>query len=276
MWEHQWCWSFGGKHNPKFPHRIGRKSKGQFPTKHQNCGLCHHCQGARRCHSWIGETVQFRAHYFGNPEPRVVWIKNGARIIPDDRINVKTYSGESTLIIRDLRGDDSGKYEVLIENEVGNDAAAASLGVEGPPEPPAGRPYVSDIDNQTSSLTLAWYGSTFDGGSMVTGYVVEMSSWPITSDSRPPEATDWTVLGGHSHHTTSYIVKDLDPAREYIFRVKPRMYMDKVSRPGCQSRSVSVHPHRARQRRNPPAIKALLNLTDSKQARPGEVERLSI
>ena len=173
----------------------------------------------------IGQTVHMRAHYFGNPEPRVTWLRNGGRIFPcpdgvpegQRRVLVKTYSGESTLIVRDLRLDDSGKYEVLIENEIGNDAAAASLGVEGPPEPPAGRPYASDVDN--SSLTLAWYGSTFDGGSIVTGYVVEMSSWPVTSDSAQPEATDWTVLTAECH-STSYIVTGLDCAREYIFRVK--------------------------------------------------------
>ena len=31
---------------------------------------------------------------------------------------------------------------VVIENEVGNDAAVASLGVEGPPDPPASRPFL--------------------------------------------------------------------------------------------------------------------------------------
>ena len=174
----------------------------------------------------IGQSVHMCAHYFGNPEPRVTWLRNGARVFPCDdgvpegqrRVLIKTYSGESTLIVRDLRLDDSGKYEVLIENEIGNDAAAASLGVEGPPEPPAGRPYASDMTDN-SSLTLAWYGSTFDGGSIVTGYVVEMSSWPITSDSAQPEATDWTVLTAECH-STSYIVTGLDSSREYIFRVK--------------------------------------------------------
>ena len=53
-------------------------------------------------------------------------------------------------------------------------------------------------------------------------YAVEMSSWPITSESSPPEATPWEVLdwGGHSHHSTSYVVKNLDADREYIFRVR--------------------------------------------------------
>lgn len=191
----------------------------------------------------IGQSVHMRAHYFGNPEPRVTWFRNGGRIFPcpdgapegQRRVLIKTYSGESTLIVRDLRLDDSGKYEVLIENEIGNDAAVASLGVEGPPEPPAGRPYASDIDN--SSLTLAWYGSTFDGGSIVTGYVVEMSSWPITSDSAQPEATDWTVLTSECH-STSYIVTGLDASRECIFRVKA-VNVHGASEPSSVSEPVS-------------------------------------
>ena len=168
----------------------------------------------------IGETLHFLSHYFGNPEPRVIWIKNGQKLVQDGRISIKTYSGESTLIVRDLRGDDSGKYEIQIENEVGNDAATASLSVEGPPEPPAGRPYVSHIDSETSSLTLAWYGSTFDGGSMVTGYVVEMSCWPITCSRGPPDASDWQILNSETRMSTSFVVTGLDKDKEYIFRVK--------------------------------------------------------
>ncbi len=171
------------------------------------------------------QTAQFRAHYFGNPEPRVAWVRNGLRLRPDgERVLVRTYSGESTLVVRDLRADDSGKYEVLIENEVGCDAASASLGVEGPPEPPAGRPFVSavDVSRTPPCLTLAWYGSTFDGGSCVTGYVVEAASWPSESPAGAPERPDWEVLEPDCK-STSYIVEGgLAPGREFIFRVRVR------------------------------------------------------
>merc|ERR1711892_176080 len=116
----------------------------------------------------LQETVYLRAHYFGNPEPRVAWYKGGCRLNHADRIKIRTYPGESTLVIRDLRAEDSGKYELQIENEVGTDECAASLCVEGPPEPPGGRPYITTIDRDTLRLTLAWYGSIFDGGSMLT------------------------------------------------------------------------------------------------------------
>jgi serine/threonine protein kinase len=198
----------------------------------------------------LGETVYLRAHYFGNPEPRVAWFRSGRRLtVPmasagdteaggeEQRIRIRTYPGESTLVIRDLRADDSGKYEIQIENEVGNDACSASLCVEGPPEPPGGRPYITTIDRDLHRLTLAWYGSTFDGGSMLTGYIVEMSSWPVVSSAAQPEPTDWTVVTSKCH-STSYIVRELSVDREYIFRVRAQNIHGqsapgKVSEPVC-------------------------------------------
>lgn len=200
---------------------IPSASQGSFPGNIKTVASATIVKGPEDQTHKIGDTLHFSAHYFGNPEPRVIWIKNGQKLNTDqERVSIKTYSGESTLIVRDLRGDDSGKYEIQIENEVGNDAATASLNVEGPPEPPAGRPYVSHIDSETSSLTLAWYGSTFDGGSMVTGYVVEMSCWPITSSRQPPDASDWLILNETCMMSTSFVVTKLDKDKEYIFRVK--------------------------------------------------------
>jgi len=185
----------------------------------------------------LQETVYLRAHYFGNPEPRVAWYKGGRRLNHTERIKIRTYPGESTLVIRDLRADDSGKYEIQIENEVGNDAASASLCVEGPPEPPGGRPYITTIDKERLRLTLAWYGSTFDGGSMLTGYIVEMSSWPISTDEEQPEPTDWTIATSKCH-STSYIVRNLTDDREYIFRVRAQNIHGQ-SAPGKISEPVS-------------------------------------
>eukprot|EP00095_Tigriopus_kingsejongensis_P007289 snap_masked-scaffold313_size211302-processed-gene-0.8 protein:Tk07289 transcript:snap_masked-scaffold313_size211302-processed-gene-0.8-mRNA-1 annotation:"nuclear anchorage protein 1-like" len=213
---------------PKFPQNIKTVSSATIVKGPENATLS------------IGQSANLSAHYFGNPEPRVSWLKNGSRILPEksgERIQIKTYSGESTLVVRDLRGDDSGKYEIHIENEVGNDAAMASLGVEGPPEPPAGRPFLSDVDLANSSLTLAWYGSTFDGGSIVTGYLVEMSSWPL---AKTHEVTDWTVLTSNCN-STSYIVKGLDKEREYTFRVKAQNVQG-PSLPGRVSEPVSFIP----------------------------------
>ena len=54
---------------------------------------------------------------------------------------------------------------------------------------------------------------------MLTGYIIEMSSWPITDDSSLPEPTDWTIVTSKCH-STSYIMRNLATDREYIFRVR--------------------------------------------------------
>ncbi len=41
------------------------------------------------------------------------------------------------------------------------------------PNPPVGQPAASHITG--TSLTLSWYGPSYDGGSIVTDYRVEMS-----------------------------------------------------------------------------------------------------
>ena len=46
------------------------------------------------------------------------------------------------------------------------------LVISDKPNPPAGQPAASNITG--SSLTLSWYGPSYDGGSCVTDYRVEM------------------------------------------------------------------------------------------------------
>lgn len=70
-----------------------------------------------------------------------------------------------------------------------------------------GRPVVSNIDS--SSVVLSWSGSSYDGGSRITGYVIE---------SRKSLETKWESL--KKVDSTSHKVKGLDPDTEYHFRVR--------------------------------------------------------
>uniref|UniRef100_G1TZS1 Myosin light chain kinase, smooth muscle n=1 Tax=Oryctolagus cuniculus TaxID=9986 RepID=G1TZS1_RABIT len=79
--------------------------------------------------------------------------------------------------------------------------------VTKPPDPPAGTPCASDI--RSSSLTLSWYGSSYDGGSAVQSYSVEI--WDSVDKM-------WTELA--TCRSTSFNVRDLLPDREYKFRVR--------------------------------------------------------
>ena len=76
----------------------------------------------------------------------------------------------------------------------------------GKPEPPTGKPTASNISRDT--LTVSWSGAAYDGGSRITGYVLEMCT---TQDQT------WNRVIRTS--STSHVLRDLEPDVEYLFRV---------------------------------------------------------
>lgn len=68
-----------------------------------------------------------------------------------------------------------------------------------------------ELSNVTSnSLTLHWKAPAKDGGSHITGYIIEAK---VSSNK------EWEKIGSIEGHTTKYKVKDLESGVEYIFRV---------------------------------------------------------
>ena len=94
------------------------------------------------------------------------------------------------------------------------------------PDPPAGTPCASDI--RSSSLTLSWYGSSYDGGSAVQSYTVEI--WNSVDNT-------WTDLT--TCRSTSFNVQDLQADREYKFRVRAANVYG-ISEPSQESELVKV------------------------------------
>lgn len=79
--------------------------------------------------------------------------------------------------------------------------------MDGPPEPPAGRPCVSIVNKD--SVTVTWSSPPYDGGSVLIGYRVEMKT--TTED-------EWNVIAERCH-SLSHLVSGLAHGQEYIFRV---------------------------------------------------------
>lgn len=89
-------------------------------------------------------------------------------IVETSNTIINTSSRKSVLQISDIVTDDSGKYSVEVMNEFGADLASASVAVEGPPEPPSGKPSISlGVDR----VSIAWCGPPYDGGCMITGFM---------------------------------------------------------------------------------------------------------
>ena len=75
------------------------------------------------------------------------------------------------------------------------------------PEPPANKPYAAKVFKDM--INLVWPGTTYDGGSIVTGYQIEMCEGTKNS---------WKVLTKNVF-STSYAVKGLKDNSTYKFRV---------------------------------------------------------
>ena len=65
------------------------------------------------------------------------------------------------------------------------------------------------IDQSSSSVSLAWQKSSYDGGSPITGYTVEIST---------PDEDDWSHCVSVTACAT--VIKDLEEGKQYMFRVK--------------------------------------------------------
>lgn len=82
--------------------------------------------------------------------------------------SIQTVRGRSVLKLTNITADESGKYTVEVMNDIGYDVASASVAVEGPPDPPGGRPSVSQGPDR---VAVAWCGPPYDGGCIITGFM---------------------------------------------------------------------------------------------------------
>lgn len=99
-----------------------------------------------------------------------------------------------------------------------------------PPDPPAAKPFVAKCAN--GILKIVWPGTTYDGGCIVTGYLVEMYD----------ESTKkWKTLTSNVF-STGYDVKGLKADGKYKFRVSCINEVG-TSKPSTESDFISPKDH---------------------------------
>ncbi|XP_034651180.1 LOW QUALITY PROTEIN: muscle M-line assembly protein unc-89-like [Drosophila subobscura] len=168
------------------------------------------------CTALIGGHVRLSVRYDPLPGTQVIWYKACRAIVEGSNVTIRTSAQQSTLYITDISADDSGKYTVEIMNDYGVEAAAASVAVEGPPEPPSGQPSVSLGPDR---MAVAWCGPPYDGGCMITGFIIEMQSCDPADCDKANGDAEWQQVA-RVVDTLAYTVKDLQPQVQYRFRVR--------------------------------------------------------
>uniref|UniRef100_A0A8C1TLH4 Myosin light chain kinase, smooth muscle n=1 Tax=Cyprinus carpio TaxID=7962 RepID=A0A8C1TLH4_CYPCA len=173
-----------------------------------------------------GQKVSLLCQFTGTQPISCTWLKFRKPIQEGQGISVVSTDSSSQLTITEGQQEHCGCYTIELKNIHGVRQAALNLTIVDKPDPPARVPAASDI--RKSSLTLSWYGPTYDGGSAVQSYNLEMWS---SVDMK------WTDLA--SCNSTSYNVQNLLPDRQYKFRVRA-VNIYGVGEPSAESEPVQV------------------------------------
>uniref|UniRef100_A0A8C2GRJ2 Myosin light chain kinase, smooth muscle n=1 Tax=Cyprinus carpio TaxID=7962 RepID=A0A8C2GRJ2_CYPCA len=174
-----------------------------------------------------GEKVELLGNFGGTVPITCTWLKFKKPIQPGSGgISIETTENSSQLTIAASDQDHCGCYTLELQNKFGTKQASLNLTIVDKPDPPAGIPAASDI--RRSSLILSWYGPTYDGGSIVQSYNLEI--WNSIDNT-------WNDLT--SCNSTSYHVQNLLVDRQYKFRVRA-VNVYGVGEPSAESEPIKV------------------------------------
>lgn len=152
-----------------------------------------------------GGVIKLTVPIKGKPIPICKWTKEGHDVTK--RAMIATSESDTELVIKDAEREDSGTYDLTLENKCGKKAVYIKVRVIGIPNPPEGPLEYDDI--QARSVRVSWKPPTDDGGADILGYIVERREVPKTA---------WYTVDSRVRGT-SLVVKGLKENVEYHFRV---------------------------------------------------------
>lgn len=171
------------------------------------------------------------------------WIYNRDKVVlGGPRMSVRSTQTQSIVEVSKACPGDAGSYTVVARNRKGSAQHTVSLSVIDRPDPPASQPVVSQLSTQ--SLVLSWTGPSYDGGTAVLGYIVEVRQEGLD------EPGSWTELISRCKNTSYHARSGLEPLGQYRFRV--RAYNSAgVSEPSQESESVKMAPAKEEKKEEP-------------------------
>ncbi|KAI4874723.1 hypothetical protein NFI96_028342 [Prochilodus magdalenae] len=176
----------------------------------------------------VGESARLSCEFKGSSPVVSCWIHNKKEVLEGCRYSIESSSDSSTLVISDAQPQDSGHYTLVVRDRKSSDQHTLTLYVTEQPQPPASSPVVCVLSQH--SVVLSWSGPCYDGGSAVTGYVVEVQS--VGCD-------DWTELAAHCRSTSLRVSSGLQPKGQYRFRVRACNTVG-VSEPSQESQVIKM------------------------------------
>ncbi|KAM7414761.1 hypothetical protein PAMA_019531 [Pampus argenteus] len=157
-------------------------------------------------------TARFMCQAEGVPPPRISWLKNGEEVHLNGRI--KMYN--SKLVITQIIPEDDAIYQCIAENEQGSVLSLARLIVVMSEDRPSAPRNVHAETISSSAILLAWERPLYNADKVIAYSIHYMKAEGLNNE-------EYQVVIGND--TTSYIIDDLEPARNYSFYIVAYMPM---------------------------------------------------
>ncbi|XP_058500891.1 protogenin B-like [Solea solea] len=157
-------------------------------------------------------TARFMCQAEGVPSPHISWLKNGEKVHLNGRI--KMYN--SKLVITQIIPEDDAIYQCMAESEQGSVLSLARLIVVMSEDRPSAPRNVHAETISSSAILLAWERPLYNADKVIAYSIHYMKAEGLNNE-------EYQVVIGND--TTSYIIDDLESARNYSFYIVAYMPM---------------------------------------------------
>ncbi|XP_077372248.1 protogenin B-like [Festucalex cinctus] len=157
-------------------------------------------------------TARFICQAEGVPPPHISWLKNGEEVHLNGRI--KMYN--SKLVITQIIPEDDAIYQCIAQSEQGSVLSLARLIVVMSEDRPSAPRNVHAETISSSAILLAWERPLYNADRVIAYSIHYMKAEGLNNE-------EYQVVIGND--TTSYIIDDLEPARNYSFYIVAYMPM---------------------------------------------------
>lgn len=143
----------------------------------------------------------------GFPVPNVTWTAQKKPLSSTGPVQITTKDTDSTVTVKPCSRSHSGMYQVSAENVVGTANSEFEVMIKDKPSPPRDLK-VDEV--QRESIGVSWQRPEDDGGSPITGYVIE---------KRDAKKTSWSSAGKSKPDQLNSSLTKLIEGNEYFIRV---------------------------------------------------------
>ena len=154
-----------------------------------------------------GSTLSIPIDVSGFPNPTVAWTLNNKTVVSSGNIQVSIKDKDTNLTIKPCARTDTGVYHVSAENAVGAAHAEFEVIIQDRPSKPL---QLEIVEVQRESISISWQKPEDDGGSPITGYIIE---------KRDAKKTSWSSAGKVKASELTFTVPKLIEGNEYYIRV---------------------------------------------------------